>query len=278
MKSILKTSICSMFAFLLTLLFLMLFVSLGLSFGVFNDRSVLSKLTESNYYSKVYDRVNADTEAIVQTAGFPKTVLDDVITLERVYIGGKNYINNVLKGKDATIQTEKLRAVLSEHINNYLNEQEIIRTKKLESGIESMISAVEDEYVNGIQLQFVKDYSEDKTLFTRLMLIVLPALIVLIGILCYFLIRMNHYKHRGLRYINYALIASSCLTLLIAAYLLITQQDRNIEVSPDYYFDFITMYLRWDIMVFIYLGEIGLVISMVLISLIGFMKSRINNG
>ncbi|MHB8130880.1 MAG: hypothetical protein ACYDEX_18015 [Mobilitalea sp.] len=276
-KSKMKVFMSCMFAFLLTLLFVTLYVCFGFGLGVFNNRSIISNINESKYYSNVCDELNKKAEKSISKAGLPSTVLKDVITLERVYVGGDNYIQNSLKGKEPQIKTEKLMEALSANIDHYLQQEEINQTSELKAGIEELISAIELEYKSGIQLQFVNYITEYKIKYINLMKVIVPMLIVLIGILCFFLIRMHQYKHRGIRYITYALISSSWIIIIAAAYLLMVKSYTKVMLTPDYYHDFLAAYFKWDIIVFIYMGGIGLTIAMALISLIGFLKRRANN-
>ena len=276
-KSKMKFLMSGTFAFLLTLLFVTLYVCFGFGLGVFNNRSIISKINESKYYSNVCVELNIKAEKILLKAGLPSTVLKDVITLERVYVGGDNYIQNILKGKEPQIKTEKLVAALTLNIDHYLQEEGINQTNELKADIEELITAIEVDYKSGIQLQFVNYITEYKIKFINLMKVIVPILIVLIGILCFFLIRMHQYKHRGIRYITYALISSSWIIIIAAAYLLMVKSYTKVILTPDYYHNFLVAYLKGDITVFIYLGGIGLTIAMALISLVGFLKSRANN-
>jgi hypothetical protein len=270
--------ISSSFAFLLTLLFVTLFVCLGFSIGVFNNTSIISKINESNYYNDVYNELNTNAEAIVQKAGFPTTVLQDIITVERVFVGGKNYINNILNGEESQINTDKLREDLKNNIDQYLNDQGITRTDEMNTNIEAMQAEIESQYRSGIEFQFVNYYMEYKAHYVNLIKILMPVIILLIGILCYFVIRMHSHKHRGLRYINYALISSSCMMILAATYLLISKRYVKMDITPEYYSNFINTYLKWDVLVFLYIGGIGLTISIAIISFTGYLKNKIQNS
>jgi hypothetical protein len=251
---------------------------LGFYFGVFNNNSIISKLNESNYYENVHQELQKDTEEIVQKAGFPTTVLDEVITLDRVYVGCKNYMNNTLAGKKSQIKTEKLRNKLNENINQYITKQNIRRTEKLNKGITALVSRIENEYKNRIQLQFLDYFHDNQVKFMNLMKFMIPAVIIIIGILCYFLIRMHHYKHRGVRYITYALIASSFMTMFLSLYVMITKRYQNTEITPEYYRDFVNAYLKWDVMVFINMAGIGLLLAVAMISLVSYLKKQITNS
>jgi hypothetical protein len=277
-KTKLQGFISAIFAFLLTIIFVVLFICIGFKVGVFNDRIILSKVNESNYYNEIHEQLNERAEAIVIEAGLPTAVLQDVITLERVYIGGKYYIEDTLSGEVAVANTEKVRENLTRNIEQYLAENEIVETEELHAGINEIISNVEQEYKRGIEFQFINYITIYKFQYLNIMKIVVPLLLVLAGILCFFLVRMQTYKHRGVRYIAYAMLASSIMTILTSAFLLLTRQYEKVDTSPDYYREFLIVYLNWDIKVFLFLGGIGIVISIILINLVGFMKNNIHNN
>lgn len=275
-KSKIQRVVSSMFALLLTLLFVALYICIGLGFGVFNNRAILGKINESNYYNKVYESLNENAKLLVAEAGFPEEVLTEVITLERVYIAGQNYIEATLGDTDYVIKTDKIKDRLMDNIYQYLLDEGIELTEELDSGIIDLVNRVEADYLNSLQLPFISSVTEYRSDFVFASMFIIPILFVLIGILCYFLIRMFKYVHKGVRYIVYALLSSSILTVGAAGYLLITKQYALINASPDYYQEFLTAYLRWDITVFMYIGGIGLTVAIALISLVGFLKNGIN--
>lgn len=263
------------FAFLLTILFAVLFVCVGFGMGVFNDRIIIQKVNECNYYNEVHKELNKKAIELVTKSGLPASVLTDVITLERVYVNGKNYIEGTLAGNEPVIGMDKIREDLTNNIDMYLKVQKIERTEELNAGVEGIISEIEQVYGQGIQLELIRYYMEYKASYRKLMKLVIPIDVVLIAVLCYFLIRMNKYKHRGVRQITYATIASSSMTILTSFFLLFTGQYAKIDTAPDYYYDFLVRYLQWDIKVFFYLGFMGIVISITLITLVGYLKNRI---
>lgn len=277
-RSKIRVLISSVFAFILTLLIVILFVCLGFSFGVFNNRSIINKLDESNYYNQIYNDYNQNAEELVQKSGFPVKIVQESLTFDRVYVGGLNYVKSILAGEEAQINTIKLHNDLVDGINRYLTEQGVVRTEELNAGIEGLVFELENSFVSSIQLKFADYYMEYKSEFTDLMKVIMPVDIILIGILCFFLIRMHRFKHRGLRYINYAMISSSCMTLLSAAYLLISKKYNKIDAAPEYYQKFIAAYLKWDITVFLYIGGIGLIIALFLVSLTGYLRKKVTNG
>ena len=274
-QKLMQRIISSIFAFLLTMIFVSSFTLTGLYYGVFNNRIILSKVNESNYYNEVYKELQDRAEGILQEAGLPLNVLSDVIALERVYVGGKYYIEDTLSGKEPVINTDKVRSQLEQNIDQYLTEEEIIRTKELDTGIEEVIRKIEQEYKRGIHFQFIDYIAEYKASFMRLLRIAIPILILLASVIIVLLIKIHRYKHSGIRYIAYAMIASSCIVISSSAFLLITKSYEKMKQLPFYYGRFLTNYLKWDIQVFLYLGGIGMLLAILLITLVAYLKKNI---
>lgn len=273
-----KAYISGTFAFLLTILFSLLFISLGLLFGVFSNRSILSKLNESNYYTNVYTELDRSTEDMMRKAGFPADALKNVITQEKVYVGCKNYVNNTLAGNKADIKTEKLHKELKDNLATYLSNKGVVQDDQLKKDMDGLAAGIVDAYRSSVQLKFIPLITKYRIRYESLMKVLIPVLVALSGVLCFFLIRLHRYRHRGLRYISYALITSSLLILIASIYLITTKRYMMTDITPEYYKTFINTYLRWNTMLFLYIGGLGLLLSAALISLTGYLKNRINNS
>jgi hypothetical protein len=267
--------ICSILAFLLSLIFVALFLITGLYLGAFNEKTILSKINESNYYNEVQQELNKNAESIVLKAGLPVSVLENVVTLERVYISGKYYIETALKGSNTDISTEKLRNLLSDNINQYLLENNVDVDKDLTAGVDEIISRVEQEYKRSIQLEFINSVADYKIRFIQVTKIVLPFIVIVAGLLSYLLVRVNKYIHRGLRYIAYAVMASTIVNTIIALALLLTKSFQKINVKPKYYYNFLVQYFKWDIQIYLYLSIVGIIVSTLLISFVKLKRQNL---
>lgn len=272
----LRHIIAGLFTFLLTIQLAILLLLIGFGIGVFHDTTIIQKVNESNYYNEIHKEMNTIAEELMIEAGLPVTVLSEVITLDRVYISGKYYIEDTLAGRYATPTTTNIREKLSANMDQYLEEQGVLPSDELDSDVEHLLNEVEQVFQKGIQFEFVDYIASYKASYMHLLKIALPIVLCMIGVLCYFILRMNRYPHRGVRMIVYATIAASMMSILTASYLLLSGQYDKVEASPDYYRKFLVLLLQWDIKVFLYLGLMGLVIAIVLINLVGYMKNRIS--
>lgn len=274
----LQNLISSVFSFLLAIMLLLLLLIAGLFSGAFNDKVIKAKVNESNFYNETYSIIYDRSESILKEAGLPESILKDAITLQRVYIGGKYYVEDVLAGKEPSYKTDKLKATLEENIRDYLDQQNIEVTKDLEAGTKELTERIIQEYRRGIQFDFINSISRLKYSSIRIVTFMLPVIIGLILLISFLLFRMHKYKHRAIRYINYSVITASVLTGGVAIALLLLKIYNKVTVQPKYYNTFLRNYFSWDIKVYLYLAGLGSIAAILLFLLTEHMKNNISKS
>ena len=272
-KSKLPAITSSLFAFLLTILFTILFFVIAGYIGLHNSRCITVAMNQSNYYEKLYQVITKNAEAAAMEAGLPKSVLTDVITLERVYINGNNYIEETLNGEEAIIQTDNLSERLSTNINQYITRQGFAVTEDIKTKCSAFIDEIKQEYHDGLQLKLIKDLNSLRLGYQNFMMLIVPVLVLLIGFLCFLLIKIDTHKYRGVRYITCSMIAASLLLVTAGIALGGLSPFSGLELSPDYYREFIEAGLQWMFKVFLFLGGISLTMSMALILVTSYIKN-----
>ena len=274
-KSKLQTGISILFGFLLTILFVILFLCTVGYTGVFNNRSITGSMNKSDYFSKLHEAILENSTEITAKAGLPESVLTDVITLQRVYISGSYYAENTLKGKNTQIKLENIEKELKANINQYIIRKGIALTGDRNAKTQAVIEAVKQEYSDRISMSYLNGLYQLKLQYNKIMIILLPVIIAMIAAICFFLIKMQKYPHKGIRYITYALTASSLLLIICSFALLIGKTYYLPEISEEYYRDFVYACLQWDIKVLLFTGGLGMTISAALISLTVYLKNNI---
>lgn len=274
-KAFMQNNISLLFSFLLTILFLLLLFCIGLFFGAFNDKVIKQKINESNYYNETYTVIHKKVEAVVKAAGLPVNVLENAVTLERVYIGGKYYVENVLEGKTPVYKTENLETALRENIDNYLMEHNVTVTEGIKAGMDEITARIVQEYQRGIQFDFIHSISKARKTYTQIITIGLPIVILMAAVIIVFLLRIHKYKHRGLRYITCSVISASVITG-IAAIITLGSKIYKVSVQPVYYMSFLQKYFLWDIQIYLCMAGLGGIAAILLLLLTGQMKNNIS--
>lgn len=262
------------YALLLTIIIIVFNIIIGLGVGIYSRKNITKCINKSEYYQKIYEDIKSTVENILAQAGFPANLLNDVITLDKVYISGIDYVENVL-GSKTTNQYDGIRDEVVKKIGDYIREERINETDELSEKIQNISTAINDEFSGKIKLKVLEYLMEFKSQYYRTLVIMVPCMLIMILVICYLLVRMQRYKHRGVRYISYALFASSILTIFIALYLLLFEDYSNVAVNPDYYNRLISEYLQMNIKPMMYIGLLGIAAAFVTVKLVGVMKRRI---
>lgn len=271
-KNNLRHIISIVYACVLALMLFLIALFIGLSFSAFNNKVIFNKVSESNYYKRVHEELVDRCKDIVVHNGLPESILDDVITLERVYVEGRNYIDNTLTGSNKEIQTDKLEESLRANLNDYLELENIEVSMEVELGIHEMIARITQEYQRSIEFKFVYYIALYRDYVYGIAKWLIPVVLVITIALVVLLMNMFTYLHRGLRYILYALVSSSISIIAISSFLLLSGSYRNLTLEPSYYAAFIASFLKGSISVYLYIGSMGVLLSVLVYMLIGYFK------
>ena len=267
--------ISCIYTFILTLIFFGLFLLAGVGFGALNNRGIIRNLDESKYYNKVYEVLYDRASRDVDATGFPRSVLNEVITLERVYFTGKSYHDAIMNSEDASLKTDKLREILDRNLRQYLKAKGVDDPEKLDMNLDQLVDTIEKDYKEAIHLPLLSSLMDYRIKYLKVIVYILPILIFIGAFLCYLLLRIyrNRYIHRGVRYITYAMLSGSVLISMMAGYLMLAK-PYNIIAQPKYYQSFLNGYLNWSIAIFLYIGGLGSVLSLILMSMVSYLKNR----
>lgn len=258
-------------------------VGLGLQYGGLSKDVIMSQVQESNYYSEVHNEVYMNAEEILWSSLSKESTLEDeinailegVISLERVYISSREYMEQTLSHSEVvTIDTSRIVDELRSNIYGYMEVHDIVLNRELEEGITELVTRIEKEYIRGIQFQFISYIAIYQRSFTQYMkFIVIISVSVMILILVVLLL-MSKYKHRAIRSISYSMVASSFLILIGSGSLLLTKQYERHSLTPYYYRIFIEGYIKQSIVTVLVIGIIYATISIALIILGNYMKKH----
>ena len=261
------------YSFLLTCLILALNISIGIGLELYNRNSLIKSINSSDYFKQTYEEIMENTENILSQDGFPATLLSEVITMEKLHISGMKYVEDVLNNRETNLG-QGIRDEIIYSLKEYAVENYITDTGDVSEEILKVSKAVENEYSNRIKMRIVDYLTECSKTYNRAIKILVPLIIALIIIISYLLIKMQYYKHRGVRYISYALLVSSLLTLIIALYNLFIKGSGNVLVQADNYYEITRSNLKLNFKELFYFGLAGFVASMISFLMVDIMKKR----
>ena len=93
---------------LLTISLIILVLVSLISSTILNEKYVLNKLEETNYYSNIYETVKSNFENYIYQSGLDENVLNDIVSQEKVKEDTKSIISHIYNGLEEKIDAEKI--------------------------------------------------------------------------------------------------------------------------------------------------------------------------
>jgi hypothetical protein len=218
-----------------------LFFAGNLYLGFGSDKVLMNSLTQSGYYDGVNEDVNEEIKELASNRNIPEEVLENAIPSEKIMIDSTNYINKALDGQYENINTDQIEEKIRDQVTTYLTEQNVDMTSTLQTSINSMVTASKIIYKNKIEFKFIDYYKDYQKKLTRALNIIIPVTVVMIGLCSFCLMKMYRSKHKGVRFISYGLLGS--IYTSIAANLLFNP-IKGMDITPDYYKEFLEMFIN----------------------------------
>lgn len=264
--------VCS---FLLAMFLTVLLAAIAMQFGFFNKGMTLNKINESDYYTNVYEELIENLDTIVDSKGIPRSVLTSIFTEKRVYINGKQFIENSLNNEDTVVSVDKIDEELNTALLEYYKAKNITVTDEIKSDMDATISSINSEYTRMVRFQFVDYIRKYKTVCYSVMQWLIPLLLMLSILLMVVLWKLHRYPHRGIRYIGIALVSAGLINLILPLFAIFKKWYTGFDITPVYYAEFLSDYFKWSLYSFVYTGIISIVISIVLFIWMRILKNQI---
>lgn len=274
-KKIIRNVVCTIFSFLLMVSLSVMLGSVALYFGFFNKEMTLSKINESDYYTKVYAELMDNLGMILKSKELPDDLLNEVITEKKVYINGKQYIDNSLANKDTVLQTEELTKELTVLLEDYYQKEQVKLDNTVKTDISSTVNAIVSEYSRMTRFQFVSYVRQYKQSVGKVLSWLLPVMAVIAVALIILMLCVVKYRHRGVRFIAISFFAAGGLNLILPVYGLATKWYNHLDISPSYYAGFLSEYFKLSTLAFFYVGCISLVIGLLLLLIVRVLKNQL---
>ena len=274
-KKIIRNVVCTIFSFLLAVSLSILLGSVALHFGFFNKEMTLNKINESDYYTKVYAELMDNLGMILESKELPNDLLNEVITEKKVYINGKQYIDNSLANKDTVLQTDELTKELTKLLENYYRGKKVKLDDTVNADIASTVKAVVSEYSRMTRFQFVSYIRQYKQAMGKVLNWLLPVMAVIAVVLTVLMLLVVKYRHRGVRFIAISFFTAGGINLVLPVYGLATKWYNHLDISPSYYAGFLSEYFKLSTLSFFYVGCISFVIGLLLMLIVRVLKNRL---
>lgn len=270
-----KNIISGIIAFILAVSCTLVTVILVVYFGFFNTNNIITSFNKVEYYNKVMDHFNENAWDITIPMGLPQEVLDDVANIKKVSRDVKGSLTAGLDGTDYTVDTSDLEAKLDQNVRTYFNQEGTDLNAEQEKVLSEYKATISAEYLSSVQIPLIKYFGYAKNLYKKVMFAGIPVCIILIVGAVTLLVKLRTWKHRSLRYITYSTLGTVLMTAGIPAALLISGIYKKVQLSPEYFYQFVMSYLKGGLMMFLYFALVWAIISVLFMFLIKKMRFKL---
>ena len=185
----------------LTLSLIVLILVSLISSTILNEKYVLDKLEETNYYKNIYENVKSNFENYIYQSGLDEEVLDNIVSEEQVKEDTKTIISHIYNGIEEKISGETIKQKLNENIDKSLKNIKLSESQK--KAIETFVDTITEEYTKTIlHFGFEKDMYSVYSKIHKLLDFVKKALLVAVAAILIVLVLIT--INRFYRIFNFA--------------------------------------------------------------------------
>lgn len=143
MKAI-KIGIQYILTIILIITILAYFFIILISNTILKKQYIINKIESTNYYSKIYENVKSNFEKYIEQSGFEKTILENIVSEEKVKNDTQIIIDNLYNGANKEVDTQEIKDKINQNILQSLKDKKINITQQ--NAINTFIEHLCSEY------------------------------------------------------------------------------------------------------------------------------------
>lgn len=260
------------FSFILSLFMLMATVCLVALTSLFSE-SFFYSIINSTYYESVLADVVTEAQDYTIPAEFDIAVLDDVFTVTDVKRDVNGHVTAAFRGynysPDLQTENEKLYA----NVSNYIAESGVHMEDDEDTVIAAYVQEIDKIYLERVKIpginliKVAREKVKGAVTFALILLFALSIALIVV------LIRLYRHPHQGLRYITYAAGGCTLMSFVLPFGLYLSKVYTRVQVSPEYFYHFVTGYLKQILFSFMQASLIWLVVTITCVVLVYMLKN-----
>ncbi|MFV0527234.1 MAG: hypothetical protein ACK5MN_00710 [Lachnospiraceae bacterium] len=273
-----KNTLSVMVAFMLALLLTMMTYMTGVYFGLLSTQNLVNSFSKVDYYAQSLDAFEETAWDYTIALSLPRSVLDGIATKDMMAEDIENSLRAGLANEVYEVDTEDLRTKLDENVSLYLSEAQLTLDEEQKSGLEEYKDSIAEEYIASVEFPMASYLGYIKQLCNKYLPIGYGILAVLSAVAVIFLLRIRHWKHRGVRYIACAAFGTMWMSLLLPGVGLLSGVYKKIQITPVFFKELISRHLENTLLLFLYLALFWLLIALLLLFYIRHKKAKIKEN
>ena len=163
------------------------------SSSILSKKYILSKLDEIDYYGKIQKDVQSNFENYIHQSGLDETVLENIVSKEKVKKDTQLMISSIYDGMEETIDMQEIKDKLNKNIEEFLGNKQTTNEQK--EAINTLVEKICSEYTSTLShYKFENKINEVYTKVKKYIEIVKKASLVIIAVIAILLLLLNMKK------------------------------------------------------------------------------------
>lgn len=238
-----RKGISYVFSFILSMFLLLGTVCFAALNSLFSE-SFFCSVIQNDYYEAVLTEIVTEAEDYTIPVGLELSVLDGVFTIDDVKRDVNGHVTAAFRGYEFRPNLESENARLYANVAAYLEEGHVAVEGETEEVIQAYIEDINDIYLDKVPMPgmaLIKAAREKVKGVVTAALIVLFALSFILAVV---LLRLYRYPHQGMRFISYAAGGCALMCFVLPFWLYLSKVYAHVLVTPQYFYIFVSGYLR----------------------------------
>lgn len=264
------------FSFILSLFMLLATICFVSLTSLFSE-SFFNNVITNDYYESVLSEIITEAEDYTIPAEFDIAVLDGVFTLSDVKRDVNGHVTAAFRGYNYTPDMQTENDKLYANVSAYISESGVPMGEEEDENtvIAAYVQEIDSIYLDKVRIpgiNLIKVAREKvKNIVTFALIVLFASSLALFVVL----MRLYRYPHKGLRYIAYAAGGCTLMSFVLPFILYLSKVYAHVQVSPEYFYHFVTNYLKQILFSFMQASFIWLVLTIACAVLIYLLKNDI---
>ena len=253
-QSVTLKVISSILSFFISIILFAFVTILIISLTVLNKQFMTVRLANSNYFANITDEVKSEYVAYGLAGGIPDTVFNDAVDETQVYRDVSGILSAAYDGTTYKVDTDTMGMALYERFVAYAAEQKITVSDEVKKNLLNMVDLCIDDYTNKVSSPLIVTIIEYVRQFRTMAYCALAVLAVLLIGLGIFLYRIHEWKHRIIRYIQFSVLGTAGMLLVIPSAIMLSGIVGRLGITAQSLFLFVNSYVNGILQDFIISG------------------------
>lgn len=265
----------SMFlSFLLSVILTTATVLAAVKIGFLNKICVLDGMNRKDYYKSAEEQFYQDAKDFTLPIGLPAEVVEGIVSLDMAHDDIAGYVEAAVAGEQYSFDTNELENNLAENIYQYFSQEGLTMNEEQIATVPAYTRLIAEIYEKDMSVNYVSLLGKINVLYSRYIWIGIGLCVLLSIAIIFMLVRMYHWKHRAVRFLIYAVLATAVFVATPVVFASVLRHFFKPNISPEHVYYALLYYCSYGIKIFLYFAAAWAAVAGAMLVLVRHLKKH----